>query len=82
MYNKLPMRQTKGRPAHSLLPVQVPLALAPKVHLGPARAAEELHAVLALEDGDDVIMRGFGEKLGYPRVGFGECRGIVLAAKG
>ncbi|RLS92380.1 MAG: fumarylacetoacetase, partial [Planctomycetota bacterium] len=35
-----------------------------------------------LQDGDEVIMRGFCEKLGYPRVGFGECRGIVLAAKG
>ncbi len=35
-----------------------------------------------LQDGDEVIMRGFCEKPGYPRVGFGECRGIVLAAKG
>jgi fumarylacetoacetase len=31
-----------------------------------------------LSDGDEVILRGYCEKEGYPRVGFGECRGIVL----
>ena len=30
-----------------------------------------------LEDGDEVIMRGYCEKEGLPRIGFGECRGIV-----
>jgi len=33
-----------------------------------------------LEDGDEVIMRGFAERPGARRVGFGECRGEVLAA--
>ncbi len=33
-----------------------------------------------LQDGDEVIMRGYCEKAGYPRVGFGECRGIVRPA--
>ena len=33
-----------------------------------------------LEDGDEVIMRGFCEKPGL-RIGFGECRGVVLSAE-
>lgn len=35
-----------------------------------------------LEDGDEVIMRGFCEKPGFRRIGFGECRGTVLPAGG
>jgi len=31
-----------------------------------------------LEDGDEVIMRGWCEREGATRIGFGECRGIVL----
>ena len=34
-----------------------------------------------LEDGDSVILRGWGEGPGY-RVGFGECEGTVLPAAG
>jgi fumarylacetoacetase len=30
-----------------------------------------------LEDGDQVIMRGFAERDGYRRIGFGECSGVV-----
>ena len=30
-----------------------------------------------LEDGDEVIMRGFAEREGYRRIGLGECSGIV-----
>ncbi len=33
-----------------------------------------------LEDGDEVILRGYCEREGHPRIGFGECRGIVLPA--
>ncbi len=33
-----------------------------------------------LSDGDEVILRGYCEKAGYNRVGFGECRGVILAA--
>ena len=33
-----------------------------------------------LEDGDEVIMRAWCEKEGLPRIGFGECRGIVRPA--
>jgi len=33
-----------------------------------------------LEDGDEVIMRGFCERPGAVRIGFGECRGMVLPA--
>jgi fumarylacetoacetase len=33
-----------------------------------------------LQDGDAVILRGWCERPGLARVGFGECRGLVLAA--
>jgi len=33
-----------------------------------------------LEDGDEVIVRGFCERAGARRIGLGECRGIVLPA--
>jgi fumarylacetoacetase len=35
-----------------------------------------------LEDGDEVILRGFAEREGFRRIGLGECRGTVLAAHG
>ena len=31
-----------------------------------------------LQDGDEVIMRGYCERPGHPRIGFGECRGTIL----
>jgi fumarylacetoacetase len=34
-----------------------------------------------LEDGDTVILRGFCERPGYRRIGFGDCAGTVLAAR-
>jgi fumarylacetoacetase len=34
-----------------------------------------------LEDGDEVIFRGFCERPGFSRIGFGECRGEILPAK-
>ena len=33
-----------------------------------------------LEDGDAIVLRGWCEKEGYARIGFGECRGEVLPA--
>ncbi|MFZ3308375.1 MAG: fumarylacetoacetase [Xanthobacteraceae bacterium] len=33
-----------------------------------------------LEDGDEIIFRGFCEKAGAARIGFGECRAVVLPA--
>jgi fumarylacetoacetase len=33
-----------------------------------------------LLDGDEVILRGYAERPGAPRIGLGECRGIVLPA--
>jgi fumarylacetoacetase len=33
-----------------------------------------------LEDGDEVIMRGYCERAGAARIGFGECRGVILPA--
>jgi fumarylacetoacetase len=35
---------------------------------------------VSLEDGDEVILRGFCKREGYPRISFGECRGLVLPA--
>jgi fumarylacetoacetase len=32
-----------------------------------------------LEDGDEVTLRGFCEREGFARVGFGECRGVVIS---
>jgi len=34
-----------------------------------------------LEDGDSVILRGYCERSGMRRIGFGECRGMVLPAR-
>jgi fumarylacetoacetase len=34
-----------------------------------------------LDDGDEVIFRGFCERGGFARIGFGECRGTVLPAR-
>jgi fumarylacetoacetase len=33
-----------------------------------------------LEDGDEVILRGYCQREGFVRIGFGECRGIVVPA--
>jgi fumarylacetoacetase len=33
-----------------------------------------------LQDGDEVIFRGYCEREGFRRIGFGECRGIVTPA--
>jgi fumarylacetoacetase len=34
-----------------------------------------------LEDGDSVTLRGYCEREGFRRIGFGECRGTVLATR-
>ena len=31
-----------------------------------------------LQDGDEVIFKGFCEKIGFPRISIGECRGTIL----
>jgi fumarylacetoacetase len=33
-----------------------------------------------LEDGDEILLRGHAEREGFVRIGFGECRGVVLPA--
>jgi fumarylacetoacetase len=35
-----------------------------------------------LADGDEVIMTGYAEREGCARIGFGECRGVLLPATG
>ncbi|MBY0453989.1 MAG: fumarylacetoacetase [Burkholderiaceae bacterium] len=45
---------------------------------GPGAADEQRGF---LEDGDTVIIRGWCEKPGAARIGFGECRGTVLPAR-
>jgi fumarylacetoacetase len=52
-----------------------------------ARGAEPLRLPMGeerrfLEDGDEVILRGFAERPGARRIGLGECRGLVLPAIG
>lgn len=34
-----------------------------------------------LEDGDEIIMRGYAEREGFKRIGFGECRGVIVPAQ-
>jgi fumarylacetoacetase len=34
-----------------------------------------------LEDGDTVILKGYCQREGYRRIGFGECRGTVMPAR-
>jgi fumarylacetoacetase len=34
-----------------------------------------------LEDGDTIILRGWCERAGARRIGFGECAGTVLAPR-
>ncbi|MNT37794.1 hypothetical protein D3C72_1739500 [compost metagenome] len=34
-----------------------------------------------LQDGDQIIIRAECAKAGYPRIGFGECSGVVLPAR-
>lgn len=34
-----------------------------------------------LEDGDEIIMKGFCQREGFRRIGFGECRGRILPAE-
>lgn len=34
-----------------------------------------------LEDGDSIILKGYCQREGFRRIGFGECRGTVLAAR-
>ena len=33
-----------------------------------------------LQDGDEIVLRGYCERPGLPRIGFGECVGLVLPA--
>ncbi len=33
-----------------------------------------------IEDGDEIIFRGFCAKAGFTRIGFGECRAVILPA--
>jgi fumarylacetoacetase len=35
-----------------------------------------------LQDGDEVVMRAWCEAPGKPRIAFGDCRGVVLPARG
>ena len=39
----------------------------------------EINSGRFLKDGDEVILRGYCEREGLPRIGFGECRGTVIA---
>ncbi len=34
-----------------------------------------------LDDGDEVILKGYAMREGWPRLGFGDCRGIVIPSR-
>jgi len=47
------------------------------------RGAAPIHlpngeARMFLEDGDEVILKGYCEKIGFPRISLGECRGMIV----
>lgn len=61
-----------------------PFANPAKIVPGTQRTAIELptgERRTFLEDGDEVIIRGYCEREGFRRIGFGECRGVVRAAR-
>jgi fumarylacetoacetase len=78
-----PTRESRG----SLLELSWdgdPFANPPKVVPGSERTPIKLptgEERKFLADGDEVIMRGYCEREGYRKIGFGECRGIVEAAE-
>jgi fumarylacetoacetase len=60
-----------------------PWASPPVKASGAERAPLELptgETRVFLADGDEVVIRGFCEREGFRRIGFGECRGIVTPA--
>ncbi|MEL6330677.1 MAG: fumarylacetoacetase [Planctomycetota bacterium] len=60
-----------------------PFASPPVAAPGTARTPIELptgERRVFLEDGDEVILRGFCEREGRRRIGFGSCRAVVQAA--
>jgi fumarylacetoacetase len=61
-----------------------PWATPPKAAPGSARTPITLptgETRVFLQDGDEVIMRGYCAREGARRIGFGECRGIVIGAQ-
>ncbi|MDP1836381.1 MAG: fumarylacetoacetase [Chlamydiales bacterium] len=64
-----PTRDSRGCLLEFLLPDGEPIILAD-------RTTRQF-----LQDGDEVILKAHAHKQGFPRIGFGECRGVVLPAK-
>ncbi len=61
-----------------------PFANPPRVVPGTQRTPIELptgETRKFLADGDEVIIKGYCEREGFRRIGFGECRGVVKAAR-
>jgi len=61
-----------------------PWANPPVIKPGTARTPIELptgETRKFLEDGDEVIIRGYCQREGFRRIGFGECRGVIQAAR-
>ena len=54
-----------GQPATARTPIELPT--------GEKR--------VFLADGDEIIMRGYCQRDGYRRIGFGECRGFIIPAE-
>jgi len=61
-----------------------PFANPPTIVPGTQRTSIELptgEMRKFLEDGDEVIIKGYCEREGFRRIGFGECRGRILPAR-
>jgi len=61
-----------------------PWASSPRIAPGSARTPIELptgEKRTFLQDGDEVILRGSCDRPGARRIGFGECRGVILPAE-
>lgn len=59
-----------------------PWATPPVAAPGSARTPIELPSGekrVFLQDGDEVILKGYCEREGFRRIGFGECRGTIVA---
>ena len=79
------LQSSAGRPArlrHAVGPLARPSRLAARAHAGRQGSRSTLpngEKRTFLEDGDTLILRGYCEREGAIRIGFGEASGTVLA---
>ena len=72
------------RHRHHFGPGEIELGEPPRTHRARQRADRDCRAARRrgfIEDGDEIIFRGFCAKPGHARIGFGECRAEILPAE-